>query len=148
DQSRGKDRESGFAADGMDHLGFGVDSTHAANLLEITRGSLLEDCVAVVGVAAIFGFESFVVQLSDDFGKSHFIRLADAHIDDLRAGIGSEGGPFGPFDLLEFIDGGGFAVLLSTNAFSEQILDIGLDHRISAAIAVQHWDIETTVDMI
>ena len=62
--------------------------------------------------------------------------VADAEVEEFRAGIGLERGPLGALDLLKLVDGGVLAVAPAANAFREQILNVAFLHRsISLAAA-------------
>src|SRR3954467_8487033 len=117
----------------MHYFSIGIDSGHGADAFHVTGGGLFQCVVAVVGIAAVFGFGSFLVEFSDNFGEGHFVGFAYAHVDDFGAGICGEGGALGAFDFFELIDGGGLAVLLPADAVGEEILNVRVRHKIGYA---------------
>ena len=126
DECRREDRERGLAADRVQHLGVGIDPADAADLVEEVRSGDLQRLATVVGVTAVARILGFLVELGHDFGEGHLVRLAHAHVDDLRAGIGIESRLLGALDLLKFVDGRVLAVVDTTDAFREQVLDIAV----------------------
>ena len=112
----------------MDDLVLGVDPFHSADAVQVARGGLFENHIAVIRVAAVLRLARFVGQSLNHFGKSHLIGLAHAQVDDLGARVGCQSGPLGSLDLFELVDGGGLAVLASANALGKQVLNIGISH--------------------
>lgn len=92
DESGGQDGEGGFASDGMQDFGFGIDVGNAADFFEIFCGGVFERLAAVVGVSPIFSFACFFVQHSDGVGRGHFIGLTHSQVDDFGFGTGLAGG--------------------------------------------------------
>src|SRR5262249_41895401 len=88
----------------------------------------LQHAIAIVGIAAVFWPERFPMQLLHYGRRGHLVWLPHAHIDDLRARMRLERGAFSALDLFKFINGGGFAVLSSTQAVGEQALQIRFSH--------------------
>ncbi len=56
------------------------------------------------------------------------VGLADAHVNELDAGVGGLGGALGALDPLEFVDRGVLAVAGAADAFSEKLLEVGVAH--------------------
>ena len=83
---------------------------------------------AVIGVTAVGRFLGLLVEFGDDLRKSHFVRLADAHVDDLGAGVGLKHGIFGALDLFKLVDGRVFSVVDAADSFREQILNVAFGH--------------------
>ena len=127
-QDGGQNGKRRLAADGVQYFGFGIDAAHAANSLQITGRRFLQNGVSVVGVAAVFGAAGFFAQFRDGFGAGHFVRLAHAQVNDFRAGMSGEGGPFGALDFLELVNGGGFPVILPADARGKQVLQECVRH--------------------
>src|ERR1051325_1964768 len=112
----------------MQDFRFGIDAFDATDLFEIAGGGLFQRGVAVIGIATIFGFTGLGAERFNDFGKCHFVGFTDAEIDDFAAGMIRHGSAFGSFDFFKFVNGLGFAVLLSANARRKKILDVGFGH--------------------
>ena len=128
DKAVRQDGQRALVADGMHDFGFRIETADAEDFFHPMRGRLLVLGAAVVGVAAVFGLGGFVSQRLDAHRMRHLIGLTDAHVDQLRRRISGLSGAFGALDLLEFVDGGVFAVTFPTDAFGEEILDVGLGH--------------------
>src|SRR5205814_8034461 len=112
-------RERSFASDRVDHLSLGIDPLDGAYALQIASGSLLQDCVTVISIAAVFRLARFSAKFFHHFWKGHFVRFADAQINDLRAGMKRHGSPLGALDLFKLIDCLRLAVLAAANPLSE-----------------------------
>ena len=111
----------------MDHLRLGVDR-HAADLPEIFRRGLLQQRVAVVGIAAILWLARLLVERLNDAGVGHCVRLAHPEVEELRVRIRLHGRAFRPFDLLKLVDGIVLAIPPAADAFGEQILNVTILH--------------------
>ena len=122
DQRGRQDGESGFAADRVDHLGFRVDPGHAADPLQVTCRGLLETGVPIVRIPAVFRFPSLLAQRVHYFRERHFIRFANAHVNDFGSGMGRHGGALGALDFFEFVNRVGLAVLTAPDALRKQVL--------------------------
>jgi hypothetical protein len=122
DEAGGEDGEGGFGADAVEDFGVGVE-VDAEEAAHVAGGGLLEFGAAVVGVAAVFGLGGGVLEGVDDVGEGHFVGLADAEVNEGRVGVGGAGGGFGALDFLEFIDGGGLAVVRAADAVGEELLE-------------------------
>jgi hypothetical protein len=84
----------------------------------------MECSTSIVGVPPVLGLARFHAEPFHHFRESHFVGLAHAQIDDLRAGMRGHRRPLGAFDLLEFVDGCGLAVLAAANPFRDQVLNV------------------------
>src|SRR6185369_5966459 len=63
--------------------------------------------------------------------EGHFVRFADAEVDDFLARMCGDCGAFGAFDFLEFIDRGRLAVLAAADPFGKQILNVRVSHNLN-----------------
>ena len=86
----------------------------AADFLE--RGN------TVVGVATILQPVDFPLSDLADERIGHVIVFADAEIEQFPLGMGGQHRTLGPFDFLELINLGSFAIIDPADAFSEEIL--------------------------
>ena len=120
----GQDRERRLAADRVQHFGLRVDALDAAHPFQVTGRRLFQDRVAVVRVTAVLRLARFRAQLLDHFREGHLVRLADAQVNDFRAGMGGHGGAFGAFDLLELVDRLRLAVLAAANPLRKKALNV------------------------
>jgi hypothetical protein len=89
---------------------------------------LLQNIIPIIRIATVLGPGSLLVQFRNHLRKRHFVRLTDADVDQLDAGIGGACGALGAFDLLKFIDGGGFSVLTTADALGKQVLNVRFCH--------------------
>jgi len=128
DEGGRQNGERRLAADGVEHFCVGVDAADAADVVEEPGGGFLERLAAVIGVTAVGRVLGLLVEFGDDLRKSHFVRLADAHVDDLGAGVGLKHGIFGAFDLFKLVDGRVFSVVDAADSFREQILNVAFGH--------------------
>ena len=128
DESGGQDGECRLAADRVQHFRVGIDPADAADLLEKVRGGNLQRLPAVVGVTAVAWILSLLVELGHDLREGHFVRLADAHVNDFGTGVSLKHGVFGTLDLLKFVDSCVLTVFDTADSFSEQILNIAFGH--------------------
>ncbi len=128
DQRGRQDREGRFAADRVQHLGLGIDALDAANAVEVARGGLFQDRVAIVRVAAVLGQSRLGAQFLDHLRERHLVGFAHPEVNDIRPGMQCHRGAFGPFDALEFIDRLRLAVLAAADAVGEELLDVGVGH--------------------
>ena len=119
DEGSRQNGERRLAANGVEHFRVGVDAADAADVVDEPGGGFLERLAAVIGVTAVSWVLGLLVEFGHDLGERHFVRFADAHVDDLGAGVGLKHGVFGALDLLEFVDGGVFAVVDAADTFRE-----------------------------
>ena len=129
DEAGREEREGGFAADGVNDLRVGIE-LDAVQRLHVAGGGGLEIGAAVVGVGAVFPLRGFFREAGDHGRERHVVGLADAHVDQLDAGIFGGGGAFGAFDLFELVDLGVFAEVGTADPGGEVLLEeVFLRHR-------------------
>ena len=128
DEGGRQNGERRLAANGVEHFRVGVDAADAADVVEEPGGGFLERLATIIGVTAVGRFLCLLVEFGDDLRKSHFVRLADAHVDDLGAGVGLKHGIFGALDLFKLVDGCVFSVVDAADSFREQILNVAFGH--------------------
>ena len=100
---------------------------HSAILLGATSALLsIVFFVAAAPIAAVFELVDFELHAGADGLGGHVVVFADAEIEERAVGEVVDGLALGPLDLLEFVDGGAFAVVGAADTVGEHRLEVGV----------------------
>ena len=124
DQRRRQNRQRRLAAEAVEHFRLRVQAGHAADLRHPLRRRALELRAPVVRVPAILRLVDFLAQRPHAQRHRHLVRLPDAEVNDLRAGMRGRRRPLGAFDLLKFVNLRALAVIAPADAFGKKILNV------------------------
>src|SRR5260221_5461569 len=117
DQRRRQDGKGGFASNRMKNLRLRGEPSDTANAFQVRCRRLFQDGITVVRVAAVLWFAGLFTELINHLWKSHFIRFAHSHVDNLGVWMSRHSSTFGPLNLLELVDRRRFPVQTSADPF-------------------------------